>query len=50
VVSTVVSDGNDGAPIVLVLSAILLARLGLMRMVLHCTIAAKHMRLDDGEN
>ena len=61
--STVFSDANDyhsvvctvfygnyGAPIVLVLSVILLARFDLMRMVLHCTIDAKHMRLDAGEN
>ena len=35
---------------ILYLCAISLARFDLMRMVLHCTIAAKYMRFDAGEN
>ena len=49
-VSTVVYDGICGAPIVFdYLCVISLGRFVLMRMVLHCTAAAKHMRFGAGD-
>ena len=51
VVSTVVYDGICGAPIIFdYLCVISLGRFVLMRMVLHCTAAAKHMRFGAGEH